>query len=78
MQEDLGIGHECTIGRDELDCEFGLAARGIGHDELQIGYFVPFQLPSCIAKGLTLGQRAPLWQACDSNAAVGGYSIRTV
>ena len=21
-QEDLGIGHECSAGRDELDCEF--------------------------------------------------------
>jgi hypothetical protein len=78
LQEDLGIGHESSIGREELNCEFGLAARAIGHDELQIAYFVPFQLPSCIAKGSTVRQRAPLWQACDGNAATGGYSIRTV
>jgi len=78
LEEALGIGHECGIGRDELDCELGLTARAIGHDELQIAYFVPFQLPSCIAKGSTVRQRASLWQPCDSNRAMGGYSIRTV
>jgi hypothetical protein len=78
LQEDLGIGHERSIGRDELDFEFGLTARAIGHDELQIAYFVPFQLPSCSAKGATVRQRAPLWKACDNNAAIARHSIRTV
>jgi hypothetical protein len=30
LQEDLGIGDDCSFGRDELDCKFGLTARAIG------------------------------------------------
>ena len=27
LQEDLGIGYDCSIGGNELDCELGLTAR---------------------------------------------------
>ena len=64
LQEDLGIGYDCSIGGNELDCELGLTARATGQDELQIANFVPFQLPTCIAKRSTLRQRGPLWQPC--------------
>jgi hypothetical protein len=78
LQDGFGIGYDCSIRRHKLDCEFRLTARATGQDELRITNFVPFQLPSCSAKGATLRQRAPLWQPYYSKGAIGGYSIRTV
>jgi hypothetical protein len=78
LQQDLGIGYNSSVGGNELDCEFCLTARDTGQNELQITNFVPFKLPSCIAKGSPLRQRASLWQPCYYNGAMGGYSIRTI
>src|SRR5262245_10991098 len=61
LQEDLGIGYDRSIRGDELDYELGLTASATGQGELQIANFVSFQLPTCIAKRSTLGQRGPLW-----------------
>ena len=37
LQEDLGIGHDCRVGGNKLDCQLGLTARATtGQDELQI------------------------------------------